>query len=136
MGFNNLQEQGKPVKIKDEGITLVDSVSSIDFVGSGVNSSNLGDAVTESIPGGGSASDSFETVSKNLSSYDYTLNYTSGDITSIDYDLGGGNTITKTLNYTSGDITSIVLSGDTPGGIDLTKTLNYTGSDITSITYS
>lgn len=77
----------------------------------------------------------FETISKNLKSYPYTLNYTSGKLTSIVYTLPSG-TITKTLNYTSEKLTSIVLSGDTPSGIDLTKTLAYTGDTLTGITYS
>lgn len=77
----------------------------------------------------------FETISRNLSAYPYTLNYTSNILTSIVYTLPLG-TITKTFNYTMGQLTSIVLSGDTPSGIDLTKTLNYTGNDLTSITYS
>lgn len=82
---------------------------------------------------GGGSSDSFETVSANLSAYDNTLNYNgNGDITSIVY----SNGVTKTFNYTGEDITSIVLSGSTPGGIELTKTLTYTSGDITGIAYS
>jgi len=85
------------------------------------------------ILGGGGISDSFETVSANLSAYDYTINYNgSGDVSSIVY----SNGVTKTLNYTSGNVTSIVLSGATPQGVDLTKTLIYTGDDVTSIAYS
>lgn len=84
----------------------------------------------------GSAAPSFETVSKNLEGYPFTLNYTDGVLTTIVYDLGGGDTITKTFGYTSGILTSIILSGDTPSGIDLTKTLSYTGSDLTGVTYS
>ena len=80
-------------------------------------------------------SGTFELVSKNLKSNPYTLNYTSGKLTSIVYTLPTG-TITKTLNYTSEKLTSIVLSGDTPSGINLTKTLSYTGDTLTSITYS
>lgn len=80
----------------------------------------------------GGAADSFETVSANLSAYDSTLNYTSGNITSIVY----SNGVTKTFNYTGADITSIVLSGSTPGGISLTKTLTYTDGEVTGITYS
>lgn len=79
--------------------------------------------------------EAFETVSKNLRSWNATLNYTSGDLSSITY-TDGVDTITKTFNYTSGDLTSIVLSGDTPAGIDLTKTLSYTSGDLTNITYS
>lgn len=77
----------------------------------------------------------FETVSKNLKSYPYSLTYTSGVLTSIAYTTGSG-TITKTLNYTSGVLTSVVLSGSTPSGIDLTKTLTYSSGVLTSISYS
>lgn len=79
------------------------------------------------------SSNSFETVSSNLSAYNYVINYNmSGDISSIVY----SNGITKTLNYTGDDITSIVLSGSTPSGISLTKTLTYTSGNVTGITYS
>ena len=84
----------------------------------------------------GTLEDNFETVSKNIKQYPSSLGYTSGDLTSVVYDLGGGDSITKTLNYTSGDLTSIVLSGDTPNGIDLTKTLTYTSGNLTGISYS
>lgn len=85
--------------------------------------------------GGGSAAETFETVSKNLKSWGGVLNYTNGVLTSIVY-TDGVDTITKTLNYTNTVLTSIVLSGDTPAGIDLTKTLGYTNGSLTSITYS
>jgi hypothetical protein len=79
------------------------------------------------------SSNTFETVSANLSAYDYTINYNgSGDVSSIVY----SNGVTKTLNYTSGNVTSIVLSGSTPSNISLTKTLTYTSGDVTGITYS
>ena len=81
---------------------------------------------------GGSGSNSFETVSKNLSSVGATFNYTGSQLTSIVYTSG----ITKTLNYTGSQLTSIVLSGSTPSGIDLTKTLSYTGSQLTGVAYS
>jgi len=83
--------------------------------------------------GGGGSTNSFETVSANLSAYDYTINYNgSGDVSTIVY----SNGVTKTLNYTSGDVTSIVLSGSTPSGISLTKTLTYSSGDVMGITYS
>lgn len=40
------------MSIKDEGITLVSNVGSIDFVGAGVTGSSIGADVTETIPGG------------------------------------------------------------------------------------
>jgi hypothetical protein len=86
-------------------------------------------------PQGSSFQEHFETVSKNLKSWNATLNYTSGALTSIVY-TDGTDTITKTLNYTGGVLTSIVLSGDTPGGISLTKTFTYTGDNLTGVAYS
>jgi hypothetical protein len=79
----------------------------------------------------------FETVSKNLKSFPYLLNYTTGNLTSIVYNIGGGNFITKTLNYTTGTLTSIVLSGTLPSGLPTTtKTLTYSSGKLTSIVYS
>lgn len=87
--------------------------------------------------GGGGIGNSYETVSQNIVAYDYTITYTvDGDIDFIEYDLGGGLTVTKTFNYSGADISSIVLSGDTPGGIALTKTFTLSGGDITSVAYS
>lgn len=86
-------------------------------------------------PPGQDAAEHFESVSKNIKSNPYSLNYNSGVLTSIVYTLPDG-TITKTLNYTDGKLISIVLSGDTPSGIQLTKTLNYTGNSLTGVAYS
>lgn len=93
----------------------------------------IGDGVTQwSGLGVINGSNSFESVSKNLSASDATLTYSSGNLIEIEY----ANGITKTLNYTGDNLTSVVLSGSTPGGIELTKTLSYTGSDLTGVAYS
>lgn len=81
------------------------------------------------------AQEYFESVSKNIKSWDFSLNYTGDKLTSIVY-TDSTNTITKTLNYTADNLTSIVLSGDTPSGIDLTKTLTYTSGNLTSVAYT
>lgn len=52
MSFGQNSEQGRPLTIKDEGVTLNASVNSIDFVGAGVSGSAIGDEITETIPGG------------------------------------------------------------------------------------
>lgn len=79
----------------------------------------------------------FETVSKNLKSYPYVLNYTMNKLTSVVYDIGGGNNITKTLGYSSQLLTTVTLSGTLPPSmIVTTKTLTYSMGDLTSITYS
>jgi len=78
---------------------------------------------------------SFDTISRNLSSYPYVINYSGSTITSIVFNLGL-TTITKTFNYTGVKLTSIVLSGDTPNGISSTKTLVYSDDKVSSVTYS
>lgn len=83
----------------------------------------------------GAAINTFESVSKNLLAWDYTLNYTGTDLTSIVY-TNGIETITKTLTYSGGLLTIITLSGDTPSGIDLIKTLTYTAGTLTGVVYS
>jgi hypothetical protein len=52
--YSNQQEVGLPLKIKDDGLTLLDNTNSIDFRGDGVSGSldGLG-GVEENIPGGG-----------------------------------------------------------------------------------
>ena len=77
---------------------------------------------------------SFETVSKNLKAWDYTLSYTGDSLTSITY-TSGAETITKTLGYAGDQLTTITLSGDTPSGIELVKTLTYTGDSLTGVAY-
>lgn len=44
---------GQPVEVLDEGVQLTPSASSLDFTGAGVTATNVGDAVTVNIPGGG-----------------------------------------------------------------------------------
>jgi hypothetical protein len=81
--------------------------------------------------------DTFETVSANLAAYNPTYAYSGGDLSTVTYDLGGGNEIVKTFSYSGGNLSTIVLSGDTPAGIDLTKTFTFDGSgNLTSIAYS
>ena len=72
---------------------------------------------------GESWQETFETVSQNLNSYPATLNRSAGVLSSITFDLGGGQSITKTLGRVAGVLTTITLSGDTPSGITLVKTL-------------
>lgn len=52
MPFSNPQEMGRPITIRDEGVTIASNVSSINFTGSGVSGSAVGAAVTEDVSGG------------------------------------------------------------------------------------
>lgn len=56
MSFENPQEMGGSIAILDEDITIADKASSINFKGTGVSGSVIGQDVTENIPGSGSAS--------------------------------------------------------------------------------
>lgn len=86
---------------------------------------------SDTLPGAGASADTFETVSKNLSSTDATYGYTGDLLTTITY-----GTIVKTLAYGPDGLASITLSGGTPGGIDLVKTLVYSSGKLVSATYS
>lgn len=77
----------------------------------------------------------FESVSKNISSWEATFDYTTGSLSTITYQ-NGPLEVVKTFGYTGGVLTSITLSGDVPGGIPLTKTLLYSGSDLVGFEYS
>jgi hypothetical protein len=126
------------VAVAGQSNVVADSTSDTLTLVAGANVTITTDASTDNITiasSGGSAAETFETVSKNLKSWDGTFNYIGGALSSIVY-TDGVDTITKTFNYTSETLTSIVLSGDTPAGIDLTKTLGYTSEDLTSITYT
>lgn len=97
-----------------------------------VDNSNLGYPVISST----GSTETFESVSKNIKSYPYTIAYSGGDVSTITYDLGGGLEVVKTFGYTSGDVTTVTLSGDTPAGIDLIKTISYSGGAVDNIVYS
>ena len=119
---------------KSFGIHLLRYLSDVNIEGITNGQTILWNSTTNRFePGsGGSSTQSFETVSKNLDASGATLAYTGENLTSITY-LNG---IIKTLNYTGENLTSVVLSGSTPGGIDLTKTLSYTGDNLTGVSYA
>lgn len=87
-------------------------------------------------PPGIGVDQSFEVTSKNLKAYPAVLGWTNGQLTSMQYALGGGLSVTKTLNYSGDQLDSIVLSGDTPGGINLTKNLTWVNGTLTEVSYS
>lgn len=55
MPFGITQEFGHALTIKDEGLTLTANAASLDFTGAGVSGTVLGNAVTETIAGGGTS---------------------------------------------------------------------------------
>ena len=118
----------------NENLGSAGQVKTLNFLGSGVETDLDGTKLNVTISGG-SSSETFETVSKNLKGNPYVLNYSGNRLVSVVYTLDSGS-ITKNLNYTGDLLTSIVLSGDTPAGIALTKTLGYSFGKLVSISYS
>lgn len=58
----NTGAAGTPITAQDEGVTLTTDMNLINFVGAGVTATNVGDAVTVTIPGGGSATGDTDTL--------------------------------------------------------------------------
>ena len=52
MSLKTAQEMGRPIRFTDEGLPLTSNVASIDTVGAGVTSTNIGDGVTVTVAGG------------------------------------------------------------------------------------
>lgn len=75
MPFSNVQEKGRPLTIKDEGVDLTTNASSIDLVGSGVVGTNSGDAVTQTI--GGIPSGALVTLTGTINDTNTTFTSTS-----------------------------------------------------------
>lgn len=127
----NLYRKSANVLKTDDDLEVADEAYSAGWNGSlEVPTKNAIYDKLETIP-----SASFETVSKNLKAWDYTLSYTGDSLTSITY-TAGAETIVKTLGYTGDQLTTITLSGDTPSGIELVKTLTYTGDSLTGVAYA
>ena len=117
-----------------------------EYIGDGIQTINENDMSTNStsfVPTQSSVrafvqsqvAKTFEHYATNKMCYNETINYTNGNITSVNY-TNNTDTITKTINYTNGNLASVVLSGDVPSGIALTKTIVYTNGNITNITYT
>lgn len=85
-------------------------------------------------PAPGSAEETFESVSKNIKSWNAAFSYSGDKLSSISY-TNGTDIIVKTFGYTGENLTAVELSGDTPAGISLLKLLSYTGDSLVAINY-
>lgn len=105
-GFYNSRQSGKPVRIRDDGIIISDSVSEIDFVGDGVSGSAIGDLVEEEIPGGDlgpywktDGSSGPATGNWNLGVYSLTAGNLTVNTTTPTLDIIGTTDDVETLNF-------------------------------------
>jgi hypothetical protein len=78
---------------------------------------------------------SYESISKNLNTYPYTITRTGNLISTITYTTPSGNYV-KSYNYVQGVLSYVTISGTPLGSSVYTKTLNYVSGVITSVSYS
>jgi len=133
------------VRVSTGGTNLLGNTMTLNGGASstGVNNGTLviygGEGVTGNLNVGGFITGnlgfaSYETITKNLNSYPYTINYSGTYISNIVYTVPGG-TITKTYSYGNSLISSVALTGSVLPHV-FTKNLVYTGNSVTSATYT
>lgn len=108
MPFYNAREYGQPVEIKDEGVTLVGNVGSLDFTGAGVSASAIGSDVTVNITGTAAVTDHQEfTAAGGETVFNLSFSYTIGS-NKLQVFLNG-NLLRETDDYTESSTTQITL---------------------------
>jgi hypothetical protein len=78
----------------------------------------------------------FETLSKNLSAYPYSITRLGSTIDSVVFSTPGATSVTKKFKYTAGVLQSIAISGTLLGSTVYTKNLTYSGTSISGASYS
>ncbi len=63
--FYDPRSTGASISVLDEGVQISSAASSLNFVGAGVTATNVGNAITITIPGGGSATFTSETANES-----------------------------------------------------------------------
>ena len=107
-GYNNLQEMGNPIVVKDEGVLQTSKVKSLDFIGDMVEASHVGEDVDIEID---------ETASTKLVPYTGAIK---------DVDLGIYELTTSKINLGSGDVLE---AGDGSADTTLSFKANYNSGD-------
>jgi len=77
----------------------------------------------------------YESISKNLNTYPYTITRSGNLVSYITYTTPNGNYV-KNYYYIQGVLSYVTISGALLGSSVYTKTLNYTSGVITSVSYS
>ena len=129
MSFGLIEQSGPPVSVKDEGITLTPAVTSINTVGAGVTTTNVGNDVTMTISGGGGGSGNWaydETLSGaiNGSNKDFVLAHIPSPSGSLILQLNQGFPI-LTEDYTLSSATVSFVVAPPTGSVLRAKQYQY-----------
>lgn len=137
MPYNNPQEMGRAISVKDEGLEIARNVSSFDFTGGGVEGGAIGSEVEEEVPGADlSPIDLLNQFNTAYSTCYSEIAYTDELPTTITYYEDNTKALTlytKTITYTSGLPTTVAIV-DNVNSKTLTITNTYTDGVLTSVT--
>ena len=117
MSFATTQEMGGSITVKDEGVTLTSSATSIDLVGAGITGTNVGAAVTATVGAGAGlnfANNETPTGSINDSNVTFTLANSPSPVLSLDIKLNGALQTAGGVDFTlSGATVTFVVAPPT-----------------------
>lgn len=137
MPYNNSQEMGRAISVKDEGLEIARNVSSFDFTGEGVSGDAIGSEVEEDVPGADlSPIDLLNQFNTTYPTCYSEITYTSELPTTITYYEDNTKALTlytKTITYTS-ELPTTVTIVDNVNSKTLTITNTYTDGALTSVT--
>ena len=125
--FTTVSGGGSAITVQEEGSSLATAAATINFVGAGVTASGTGSTKTITIPGTGTVSEAFKTISVSGQS-DVVADGATDTLTLV-----AGSNMTLTTNATSDTIT-FASSGGSSGAAasDIVKRFVYTTSTSTT----
>jgi hypothetical protein len=125
--FTTISGGGSAITVQEEGSSLATAAATINFVGAGVTASGTGSTKTITIPGTGTVSEAFKTISVSGQS-DVVADGATDTLTLV-----AGSNMTLTTNATSDTIT-FASSGSSSGAAasDIVKRFVYTTSTSTT----
>jgi hypothetical protein len=124
--FTTVSSGGSAITVQDEGSSLATAAATINFVGAGVTASGTGSTKTITIPGTGTVSEAFKTISVSGQS-DVVADGATDTLTLV-----AGSNMTLTTNATSDTITFASSGSGGAAASDIVKRFVYTTSTSTT----
>ena len=125
--FTTVSSGGSAITVQDEGSSLATAAATINFVGAGVTATGTGSTKTITIPGTGTVSEAFKTISVSGQS-DVVADGATDTLT-----LAAGSGMTITTNAASDTITFASSGGAGAAASDIVKRFVYTTSTSTTV---